>query len=538
MKTNRLTYIKNILIPCLVFSVITGMLTGALIFLFKISASAVIELSESVYAFVRANPIYLPLLLVGAGAIALLSALILKLSPNCRGGGIPTSIALLRGLIPFHWIKSIFMLFISAMLTYLGGIPLGNEGPSVQMGTAVGRGTVHIFAKNNRAWDRYIMTGGACAGFGAATGAPLSGIFFAFEEAHRRFSPMIFMTAATAVIAANATMNGLCRAYGISPSMFHLSINNVLPMKYIWTTLVVGLVCAFFAAVFTKVYKMTFDLFNKKLSALPFTLKIVVVFVGICLIGFVSAEFLGSGHHLIDTVLEGHGIWYMLLLYVCVRAILLIFASNAGITGGLFVPSLAFGAMIGALCGKVMVNFDVLPREYYVIMVVTGMAAFLGASSRTPITAIIFSAEALSGLTNILPIAAGVTLSFLVIETLGIASFSETVIETKVENAHRGKTATVIDTHLVVRPSSFIVGKEIRDILWPTTCVVLSIKKNAEDAHKHGSVISAGDVLHIHYRTYDNDETMKLLQAIAGKQEKDDSTYVHKVSEDHLSPEI
>ena len=37
---------------------------------------------------------------------------------------------------------------------------------------------------------------------------------------------------------------------------------------------------------------------------------------------------------------------------------------------------------------------------------------------------------------------------------------------------------------------------------------------------------------------YDNDETMKLLQAIAGKQEKDDSTYVHKVSEDHLSPEI
>ena len=150
MKTNRLTYIKNILIPCLVFSVITGMLTGALIFLFKISASAVIELSESVYAFVRANPIYLPLLLVGAGAIALLSALILKLSPNCRGGGIPTSIALLRGLIPFHWIKSIFMLFISAMLTYLGGIPLGNEGPSVQMGTAVGRGTVHIFAKKQQ----------------------------------------------------------------------------------------------------------------------------------------------------------------------------------------------------------------------------------------------------------------------------------------------------------------------------------------------------------------------------------------------------
>ena len=537
MKTQRLTYIKNILIPCLVFSVITGMLTGALIFLFKISASAIISLSENVYAFVRSNPVYLPLLIAGVTVIALLSALILKIAPNCKGGGIPTSIALLRGLVPFNWLKSIFLLFISAMFTYLGGVPLGNEGPSVQMGTAVGRGTVHMFAKNNKAWDRYIMTGGACAGFGAATGAPLSGIFFAFEEAHRRFSPMIFMTAATAVIAGNATMEGLCTAYGISPSLFHFHINNILPLKYIWTTLVVGLVCALFAAVFTKFYKITFDLFKKKLSRIPFTIKIVVIFVSICLIGFVGAEFLGSGHALVDMVLEGHGIWYMLILYICIRAILLIFANNAGITGGIFVPSLAFGAMIGALCGKAMVSLQLLPVEYYIVMVVTGMAAFLGASSRTPITAIIFSAEALSGLTNILPISAGVTLAFLVIETLGIASFSETVIDTKVENVHEGKTATVIDTHLVVQPSSFIVGKEIRDILWPPTCVVLSVKKNSTE-EKQSIGISEGDVLHVHYRTYDNKETLELLQDITGRQDKDPTTQAHCVSEDHLSPEI
>lgn len=538
MKNKRSTYIKNILTPCLLFSFITGMITGGLIFLFKIAASAVISLSESIYAFVRTHPVYLPLLILGAAAIALLSALILRNSPNCRGGGIPTSIALLRGLIPFHWLKSVFLLFASAMLTYLGGVPLGNEGPSVQMGTAVGRGTVRIFARNNQAWDRYIMTGGACAGFGAATGAPLSGIFFAFEEAHRRFSPMIFMTAAVAVIAGNSTMELLCELSGISSSLFGFSINTVLPLKYVWATLIVGLVCALFAAVFTKFYRVSFKFFKRKLTKIPFALKLVAVFVSVSLIGFAGAEFLGSGHSLVDMMLEGHGVWYMLLIYICVRAILLIVANNAGVTGGLFVPSLAFGAMIGALCGKAMIALGMLPDEYYIIMVVTGMAAFLSASSRTPITAIVFSVEALSGLSNILPIAAGVTFAFLIIETIGISAFTETVIETKVEDTHDGKTATVIDTHLTVRPSSFIVGKEIRDILWPPTCVVLSVQKAPLASDEHSVGISADDILHVHYQTYDNTETIGLLEAIVGKQTADPNTKMHEMEKNHLIPDL
>ena len=538
MKSNRLTYIKNILIPCLLFSVITGMLTGGLIFLFKLAASKIISVSEGIYAYVRSNHAYLPLLLAGIAAIAALSTLLLKLSPNCRGGGIPTSIAIVRGLISFHWIKSVFLLFSSAILTYLGGIPLGNEGPSVQMGTAVGKGTVRILAKNNTAWDRYIMTGGACAGFGAATGAPLAGIFFALEEAHRRFSPMIFMTAATAVIAGNTTMNALYEAFGVSASLFGFSINAVLPLKYIWATLLVGLACSLFAAVFTKIYRMVFSLFKKKLSKLPLLVKILAVYVIVCLLGFASANLLGTGHHLVEHMIEGHGVWYMLLIYLCVRAIILIFASNAGITGGLFVPSLAFGAIIGALCGKAMIGAQILPEEYYIVIVVTGMASFLSASSRTPLTAIIFAVEALSGLSNILPIAAGSALAFLIIETLGIVGFTETVIEKKVEDAHEGKTATVVDTHVVVKKGSFVVGKEIRDILWPPTCIVLSVKKS-HSATKHDVGISAGDILHIHYQTFDNEETSKLLETLIGSQEFDDpTTRSHGISDDDLIPEL
>lgn len=538
MKENRLTYIKNILLPCLVFSGITGILTGALIFAFKICASAVISLSGEIYSFVRHTPAYLPLLLLGAAAVALISALILKISHSCRGGGIPTAVALLRGLITFHWLKSVIMLFASAMLTYLGGVPLGNEGPSVQMGAAIGRGTVRILGKNNEAWDRYIMTGGACAGFASATGAPISGILFAFEEAHRRFSPMICMVASIAVITGTATMELLCALAGISPTMFSFSPSYTLPLKYLWSAVAVGIVCGACAILFTKFYRSVSVFLTTRLKNLPFTVKITSVFVCVALIGFASAECLGSGHSLIDELIEGHGVWYMLLIYLCVRAILLIVANNVGVTGGLFVPSLAFGALIGALCGQAMTALGILPEQYFSVTVITGMASFLSASSRTPLTAIVFSVEALQGLSNILPITAGVTFAFLVIETCGITSFTDTVIEGKVKRHNAGRSAVVIDTHVTVAHASFAVGKELRDILWPPTCTVLSIQKSHGTQAFGHSGIEEGDVLHVHYMTYDKRHSEELLEAIVGKQSENLGTTSHEVKDGHTVPEL
>jgi hypothetical protein len=236
-------------------------------------------------------------------------------------------------------------------------------------------------------------------------------------------------------------------------------------------------------------------------------------------------------------MINGHGVWYMIILYLCVRAILLIVANNVGITGGLFVPSLAFGAMIGALCGKAMVALSILPRDYYIITVVIGMASFLSASSRTPITAIIFSIEALAGISNILPVAIGDTFAFLIIETSGVGSFNEAVVEQKVEENNADKTATVIDTKLTVQGSAFIVGKEIRDILWPPTCVITSVHKN-DTTHRHSfGGIAQGDVLEVHYKTYDNEETTQLLEAIVGKQTSPQNTNMQQ-DEHNIIPEI
>ena len=200
MKDHRSHYIKNLLLPCLVFSTVTGVFSALLIAGFKLAATAVIGLSERIYAFVRMNSLWLPALIFGAVIIGFLASLILTFSHSCRGGGIPTSIAAIRGITGFKWLKSAFVLPVSALLTFLCGIPLGTEGPCVQMGTAIGDGAVKLFGgKKHIGWRRYMMTGGASAGFSLATGAPITAILFSMEEIHRRFSPLLFVVASLTV---------------------------------------------------------------------------------------------------------------------------------------------------------------------------------------------------------------------------------------------------------------------------------------------------------------------------------------------------
>ena len=537
MKTSRFTYIKNILLPCLILSVITGIFAGGLIFLFKLSASFIIDQSEALYAYVRWHPQFIPLLIGGMALVGLCAAILLKYIPDARGGGIPTAIAILRGLITFRWVKSIIFVFLSSMLTYFAGVPLGNEGPSVQMGTAVGRGTIELFARKNRAWDRYIMTGGACAGFAAATGSPITGIIFAIEEAHRRMSPMIFMAAAMTTLAGSAAAQFFCEISGMSFSLFHFSVDAVLPLSGLWAALAVGLVSGLIAAGFTKAYSVTRKFIKNTLAKVPFVLKITLIFALSACIGIISASCIGSGHHLIDMLMEGHGVRAILIVILLVRVILLLLATNSDVTGGLFVPQLAFGAIIGALCGKIFVVTDLLPAQFYPVMVIVGIASYLSAYSRTPLIALAFAMEALDGISNVLPIATAVTVAFLVIETLGMPAFSDIVIESKVEAYRHGRKACIVDADLTVAPNSFVCGKEARDLLLPPTCVILSIQKNAA-FHVPSAAISAGDVLHVHFQTYHPTETMRQLEAMVGPQSKDLHSKIFFGSDNEQIPEL
>ena len=121
----------------------------------------------------------------------------------------------------------------------------------------------------------------------------------------------------------------------------------------------------------------------------------------------------------------------------------------------------------------------------------------------------------------------------MVVEFSGKVSFADTIIEAKAHAAHEGRVPLIINAFVTVRDGSFAAGKEIRDLLLPPTCAVLSIDmKNPATPD-----MQAGDVLHLHYSTYNAQDTLSLIEAIFGEQTENERDRMHLGSESHVVPE-
>lgn len=519
-KKYRSHYIKNLLLPCLCFSVVTGIISAILISLFKSASDVAVGISENIYASARTSYLQLPVLVAFAALIGFVASLILTFSHSCKGGGIPTSIAAIRGIIGFKWLKSAFLLPLSALLSFLCGMPLGTEGPCVQMGTAIGNGAVKLFGgKKHRGWTRYMMTGGASAGFALATGAPITAIIFAMEEVHRRFSPLLFLVSALSVAVSQLTTHALSAIGLHSHKLFYLDHIEPFPHSYFIAPIVIGILCGVCSIFFTRFYNFIDKHIRSKLGRLSVMVKFPIIFAIIAVIGVFCAYSLGSGHSLIEHLFEREFTFYVIIIFFVLRAVMMMISNTAGVTGGIFLPTLAFGAMIGALTAEGFIAFNDIFADYYEFFVILGMASFLGASSKIPVTACVFAIEVLGGTGNIHAVIIAVTTAFLTLEASGLDDFTDTVIKMKAKAIHKGKEAHTIEVPLTVREGSFVIDKELRDILWPASCVFLSIEKGPNRTDKLG--VAAGDILTVRYKTYDPVATAAEFEILVGDQSKE-----------------
>lgn len=525
MRNGIRNHIVNIIMPSVIFSAIVGVITGGVVFAFRVISEEIIMLSERIFTFANTHLWATPLVVAGAVLIAFAVSLCLVYSPHSKGGGIPTAVALMRGLITFHWLRNLIFVFASALFSYLCGIPLGNdEGPAVQMGTAVGSGTTHLFAKKHQAWERYLMTGGATAGFAVATCAPISAVLFGMEEAHRRISPLLLMSSITSVIGGMGTLRLLCVLTDRLDllTLFHLPRLYTLPLRFIWISAVIGLLCGGFAyllALFTLRVRKILHKTPKKMH--PF-LKLAPIFALVAMLGcfFYEHHVIGTGHHLIEDLVMHREAWYIALVLLLVRGVLVVLANDVGATGGLFTPLLVFGALIGSVTADALIALGVLHEAYFPLLVIIGMASFLSASVRIPITATVFALEVFGGLSNTLPILSAVLISYVIVEAVGVTSINEIAMEREIHKHYKGKTRHVVDVRLVAMPGSFAIGKEPRDVLWPAFCHVLSVRKGeAEKDSYEGGVIKEHDILRLNFTTYDPEATARELCAILGEQE-------------------
>jgi CIC family chloride channel protein len=167
---------------------LTGAGVGAVGAAFRILLETLDEQRSSLFDAFSSFPVLRwlgPMLLVGA-AMLVAAELVRRFAPEAGGSGVQELEGALGGRRPVRWRRVLPVKFLGGAIALGSGAVLGREGPTVQMGGAVGAMVGDRLGLGED--DRHVLVAaGAAAGLAAAFNAPLSGILFVLEEMRRHF---------------------------------------------------------------------------------------------------------------------------------------------------------------------------------------------------------------------------------------------------------------------------------------------------------------------------------------------------------------
>lgn len=333
---------------------------------------------------------WLPLLLMPAG-IALIAFVSRKLFPGTQGSGIPQTIAALNlddqgerdKLLSIRIAAGKIGLTVCGLLC---GASVGREGPTVQVGAAI----MHSLGKLGRfprlEMDRALILAGGAAGVAAAFNTPLAGIVFAIEELSRSYEQRTNGTILTAVIFAGLTSLALLGNYtyfGTSAVTLGLDLPTWLAIG------VIGLVGGLAGGLFSRLLILASRGLPGSLG--QFARERPVAFAAGCglvlaLIGLASGSTTyGTGYAETRSILQGTG--EVPASFGVLKLIATLVSYLSGIPGGIFAPSLAVGAGIGA---NLAALFDFMPAGAVIIL---AMAAYFSGVVQAPLTAFVILVE-------------------------------------------------------------------------------------------------------------------------------------------------
>ena len=363
-------------------SFVCGIITGIVVFLFKFIAKNAEKFSRLLFSLAKDSLFYLVLISLLVLFFVFVTIFIQKKVPECKGGGISRSKKVIENSSEFKSIRVLFATFTGSLVSFFSSLTVGTEGPSVLMGTSIGS----LF-KN----DKYIMISGAGAGFAAATGTVFAPIFFLCEEIHKRFELSLIFVASFGIFSSNLTNTILCNIFKIESKLFSVQPEFKFNL-YHFTDL-------FFVSVIAALCVLLFELLLKATKKIHIPLPTVFVLSAACALLFDSVVY--SGHNLSETVFEGKFSIRMLVFIIVLRIFFLVFVKRAGVTGGVFLPSLAIGALAGAIGAKLLI-MQGFEEHMFLILTLFGMCAFIGAFMKAPLMACVFYIE-LTGQISMLP---------------------------------------------------------------------------------------------------------------------------------------
>lgn len=379
-------------------------------------------------------PVYYALPVIGLVGGFLAGWLVERIAPAAAGSGMSEVKAVLAKVpMPLN-LRIALVKLVSATLVLAAGIPLGREGPTVQIGAALANQFSRWFSTSPD-HRRQLIAAGAGAGLAAAFNAPIAGVLFVVEELLQDVSGITLGTAILASFIAAV----VARIWGTHS--LDLDLNLVTPNTSFFAPeipfyLLLGILAGLGGVLFNRGILASLSFYRRFLNiSLPWRIGLAGLVTGTALVALPTVFRDNAG--LRELLLAGDANWQLVILVFCIQFLLIIFTYGSGAPAGLLVPTLALGAALGYLVG--IWEHQWLGLSLATTYARVGMGAFFCGVARVPITAVIIVFEMTTDFNLVLPLMIVSVTAYLVAEVLETGSLYDKLLEFK--GIHLGKEA-------------------------------------------------------------------------------------------------
>lgn len=478
---------------------IDGILVGIVAGIIGIIYRLLITYSERVIHFfenkIWEDKTYILYLFIFLIFMGFLSAFMVKKEPYSAGSGIPQVSAEVTGRINTNPFSVLFYKIFGGFFAALGGLSLGREGPSIQLGAMSGKAVSKIL-KRDSIKENYLLTCGASAGLSVAFNAPIAGVMFSVEEIHKNISKKLIVSCFSAAVVADIISQYV---FGFDAIFKFPNIENVSLSIY-FLVLLLGIFLGFVGTFYNLMMQVCFYIYNK-LNIKSIFRPQVAMFCSFCLF-FTFPLVLGSGHQLVEKLLyTNYGILFLLILFV-IKLLFSLVSFCSGVAGGIFLPILVQGAILGALFSNVFDNNNIA------IFIILAMAGYLTAVVRSPLTSIILIFEMTQKLSYFLPLAICCLAAYYTANMLGTKPVYEYLLGNllRKEKIHfDGETE--IELEITIEADSELLNKKISEVSWGENVFIVDIERNGKHIIPKGNtILNLKDKLTIHVTKDNADE--------------------------------
>src|SRR6202163_3483906 len=324
--------------------------------------------------------------------------LLYRYFPNARGSGVPQTKAALFAREGRITLRTVLGKFFCTSATLASGIPLGREGPSVQVGAGIASVLGRLLGLRTEQVKKLIPVGAAAA-IAAAFNTPLAAVLFSLEEIVGDLHAPVM----GAVVLASATAWMVLRVSLGNHPLFKVPQYQLVHPAEFAVYAVLGVAGGVVSVVFTK---LLLGLRARFLRLPQETLWFHPVAGGLLvgLMGWFVPQVLGVGYGFVGYALNGNMAFKMMLLLVVLKLIAVTTSYASGNAGGIFGPSLFIGAMLGGSVGTMAHHlfpaYTATPGAYALV----GMGAVFAGIVRAPMTSVLMIFEMTQDYAVIVPL--------------------------------------------------------------------------------------------------------------------------------------